>query len=169
MKSKYISPLICGFGAAVLTVVPGLKEIGCCLIIPFSAALSIYLYQKSIMSNEAVTSKQAAFFGLFTGIFAAIFSTLLEVLFTAIFHSNDFVKSLPEVESLFRSFASQNLLDEIFKIYKKMAEDIRNKGFSLSYTIYYYIATSITSVIFGLIGGFIGMVFINKRNKNIIK
>jgi len=168
MKSKYISPLVCGFGASVLTVVPGLKEIGCCLIIPFAAGLSLYLYQKSNKSTEKISSKQAMVFGLLTGIFAAVFSTFFEILFTAIFLTNDFVKSLPEVEAAFRSFAPQNLFDEVFKIYRKMAADIQTKGFSLSYIIYYLLATSITSIIFSLIGGFIGMAFINRRNKNIL-
>lgn len=167
MKNKFISPLVCGFGAAVLTVVPGLKEIGCCLIIPFAAGLSLYLYQKSNKSTEKISGKQAVMFGLLTGIFSAVFATFFEILFTAIFLTNDFVKSLPQVEIAFRSLSivSQNLLDEVFKIYKGMADDIQTKGFSLSYTIYFFIATSFTSLIFGLIGGLIGMAFINRKIK----
>jgi len=167
MKSKFISPLVCGFGASVLTIVPGLKEISCCLIIPFAAGLSLYLYQKSNKSVEKISGKQAVIFGLMTGIFSAVFATLFEITFTAIFQTNDFVKSLPQVEIAFRSFAPQNLLDDVFRIYKKMADDIQTKGFSLSYSIYFFMATSITSSIFGLIGGLLGMAFINRRNKRI--
>lgn len=167
MKSTYISPLVCGFGASVLMVVPGLKEIGCCLIVPFAAGLSLFLYQKSNKITERISVKNALIFGLLTGIFSAVFATLFEILFTGIFHTNEFVKSLPEVEIMFRSFAPQNLLDEIFTMYKKMASEIRTNGFSLSYTIYFFAATSITSTIFGLIGGLIGMAVINKRNKNL--
>lgn len=165
MKNKFISPLVCGFGASVLTIVPGLKEIGCCLIIPFAGALSLLLYQKSNNDISAITSKQAAIFGLMTGVFSAVFATLLEILFTAIFFTNDFVKSLPQLEVAFKSFAPQNLLDEVFKIYKNMARDIVSKGFSLSYSIYFFLATSITSLIFGLIGGFVGMALLNRKNK----
>lgn len=167
MKSKFISPLVCGFGASVLTIVPGLKEIGCCIIIPFAAGFSLYLYQKSNKSDEPITGKQAVWFGLMTGAFTAVFSTLLEVAFTFILFSNDFVKTLPQVESTFRSFAPQDLLDAVFRIYKKMADDIQTKGFSLSYTIYFFFATLLTSLTFGLIGGLIGMSYINKRNTNI--
>ena len=166
MKNKFISPLVCGFGASVLTVVPGLKEVSCCLIIPFAAGLSLYLYQKSNKSTENISGKQAVIFGLLTGVFFAVFAALFEVLFTAIFKTNDFVKSLPEVEIAFRSFAPQNLLDEVFKIYKNMARDIRTTGFSLSYIIYFFIATSFTSLLFGLIGGLLGMAFINRRSKH---
>ena len=166
MRNKFISPLVCGFGASVLTVVPGLKEISCCLIIPFAAGLSLYLYQKSNKSVEKISGKQAVIFGLLTGIFSAVFATFFEILFTAIFQANDFVKSLPQIEIAFKSFAPQNLLDEVFKIYKNMARDIQANGFSLSYTIYFLMATSITSLIFGLLGGLIGMAFINRRNKS---
>jgi len=166
MKNKFISPLVCGFGASVLTVVPGLKEISCCLIVPFAAGLSLYLYQKSNRSIEKISGKQAVVFGLLTGVFSAVFATLFEILFTAIFQTNDFVKSLPQIEIAFKSFAPQNLLDEVFKIYKNMARDIQANGFSLSYTIYFLMATSITSLIFGLLGGLIGMAFINRRNKS---
>lgn len=168
MKSKYISPLVCGFGASVLTIVPGFKEIGCCLVIPFAAGLSLYLYQKSNKEKEIISIKQALVFGLLMGIFSAIFATFFEVLFSAIFNTNDFVKSLPQLETAFKSFAPQNLLDEVFKIYKNMADDIKINGFSLSYTIYYLLATSITSLIFGMIGGIVGMAFLNRRNKNIL-
>lgn len=168
MKNKFISPLVCGFGASVLTIVPGLKEIGCCLIIPTAAGLSLYLYQKSNKSTEIISGKQAVIFGLLTGIFYALFTTFLELLFTAIFQTNDFVKSLPQVEIAFRSLSivPQNLLDDVFKIYKKMAKDIQTKGFSLSYAIYFFMATTITSLIFGLMGGLLGRAFINRRKKN---
>jgi hypothetical protein len=166
MKNKFISPLVCGFGASVLTVVPGLKEISCCLIVPFAAGLSLYLYQKSNKRVEKISGKQAVIFGLLTGIFSAVFATFFEILFTAIFQTNDFVKSLPQIEIAFKSFAPQNLLDEVFKIYKNMARDIQANGFSLSYSIYFFMATSITSLIFGLLGGLIGMAFINRRNKS---
>lgn len=165
MKSKYISPLVCGFGASVLTVVPGLKEIGCCLIIPAASGLSLLLYQKSIGSKELISVKQALLFGILTGIYYAVFATGFEIFFTALFHSNDFVKSLPQVESSFQNFIPKDLTDAVFKIYKKMAHDIQTSGFSLTYTIYFFIATSITSLIFGVVGGLVGMAFINKRNR----
>ena len=165
MKNKFISPLVCGFGAAVLTIVPGLKEIGCCLIIPFAAGLSLFLNQKANKSSHLISGKEAVIFGLLTGIFAAFFATFFELLFTAIFHSNDFVKSLPELETAFKSFAPPKLLEEVFKIYKQMATDIQTKGFSFGYSVYFFIATSFTSLIFGLIGGLLGMAFLNRKNK----
>lgn len=165
MKSKYISPLVCGFGASVLTIVPGLKEIGCCIIIPFAAGLSLFLYQRSNKSTELIQANQAITFGLLTGIFSALFAVLLEILFTAIFKTNDFVKALPELEVAFKNIIPQNLLTEVFKIYKGMADDIKTSGFSLSYTLYYFVATSFTSIIFGMIGGLLGMVFLNRKNK----
>lgn len=169
MKSKYISTFICGFSAAVLTIVPGLKEVGCCLIIPFAAAMSLFLYQKSDKTLERISTSQALIFGLITGMFAAIFSSVFEIIFTAIFKTNDFVRSLTQLEIAFRSFISNELIDEVFQIYKRMAEDIKAKGFSFTYSIYYFLATSITSLIFGLIGGLLGMAFLNRRSKMDLK
>jgi hypothetical protein len=165
MKNKFISPLVCGFGAAVLTIVPGLKEIGCCLIIPFAAGLSLFLNQKANKSSHLISGKEAVTFGLLTGVFTALFATFFELIFTAIFFSNDFVKSLPELEIAFKSFAPQNLLDEVFKIYKQMSADIQTKGFSFGYSAYFFVATSLTSLIFGLLGGLLGMAFLNRRNR----
>jgi len=167
MRSNYLSPIICGFGASVLTVIPGLKEIGCCLIIPFASALSLYLHQKANKSTELISLKQALVFGLLTGIFYAFFGTIFETLFTALFFTNDFVKSLPQVQETMQSFASKDILYSVFNIYNKMAEDIQTKGFSFTYTVSFFLATSFTGVIFGLIGGLVGMAFINKQNRNI--
>lgn len=168
MKSKLIAPLVCAFGASVLTIVPGLKEIGCCLIIPAAAGLSLFLFQKSIGSKELITAKQAVLLGFLTGFFYAIFATGFEIFLTALFYTNDFVKSLPQVENSLRNFIPHDLTEEVFKIYKKMANDIITSGFSLVYAIYFFLATSITSLIFGIIGGLAGMAFINKRRKDII-
>lgn len=68
---KYLPGLVCGFGAAVFLTVPGLKGLGCCLIIPVSSLLSVFLYKrtdKSVLRIEAVT---AVGFGFVTGVVAA--------------------------------------------------------------------------------------------------
>ena len=72
---KYFPPLVCGFGAAVISTIPGVKSIGCCLIIPVAAWLSLVLNEKINKVKPPVTAVNALFFGLLTGLFAAIFST----------------------------------------------------------------------------------------------
>ncbi|MCK7524986.1 MAG: hypothetical protein MZV64_48975 [Ignavibacteriales bacterium] len=51
---KYLPTLVCGFGAAVLSTVPGIKNFSCCLIVPAAAAISILLDKKINNSNEKV-------------------------------------------------------------------------------------------------------------------
>ena len=47
MNKKYLSALVCGFGAAVLTTIPGMESIACCTLVPIAAGISIFLYKKS--------------------------------------------------------------------------------------------------------------------------
>ena len=51
---KYLPTLVCGFGAAVLSTVPGIKNFSCCLLVPAAAAFSILLDKKINQSNEKV-------------------------------------------------------------------------------------------------------------------
>ena len=43
---KFFPALVCGFGAAVLNTIPGVKSIGCCLVVPVAAWFSLILDEK---------------------------------------------------------------------------------------------------------------------------
>jgi len=164
MSSKqYISPLVCGFAAAVLSIVPGLTPIACCLIVPVAAFFSLYLDQKINRSNEAITSRQAITFGLLTGLFAALFATCFDVILTLITRTNDFVETLPDTEALMRDYNLGPLVEETIKALKMMANDIKNSGFSVLYLIAMLFSNLFTNTIFGLIGGLLGMNYLNKK------
>ncbi len=168
MSSKqYISPLVCGFAAAVLSIIPGLKPITCCLIIPVAAFFSLYLDQKINRSNEAITSRQAITFGLLTGLFAALFSTFFDTFLTLITHTNEFVETLPDTEALMRSYNLGPIMEETIKILKVMAADIKNSGFSVLYLIAMLFSNLFTNTVFGLIGGLLGMNYLNKRGNKV--
>lgn len=165
-SNQYISPLVCGFAAAVLSIIPGLKPVACCLIIPAAAFLSLYLDQKINRNNESITSRRAITFGLLTGLFAALFSTAFDMLLTLITRTNDFVETLPETERLMRGYNLGLFMEETLKALKVMANDIKNSGFSVLYLIAMLFSNLITNAIFGLVGGLLGMNYLNKkRNK----
>ena len=66
MSSKYFLPsLVTGFGAAVLTVVPGVKEFGCCLIVPLAVFTALLLYRKTINGDTNLEVKTSLLIGLF--------------------------------------------------------------------------------------------------------
>lgn len=164
MSSKsYISPLVCGFGAAVLSIVPGLKGIACCLIVPLAAFFSLYLDQKINKINMLISSRTAITFGLLTGLFAAVFSTSFDILLTLILRTNEFVQTLPNTEAVIRDFNLGPFIEETLSAFKKMSSDIKNYGFSVLYTIAILFSNLFTHTLFGLIGGLLGMNFLNKQ------
>ena len=99
---KYLPTLVCGFGAAVLSTVPGIKNFSCCLIVPAAAAISILLDKKINNSNEKVLVGKSLGFGFLTGLFATLFITTFEMLLTYFTKSNDYIQSLPQTEIVMR-------------------------------------------------------------------
>ncbi|MCH8325602.1 MAG: hypothetical protein IIB83_03415 [Bacteroidetes bacterium] len=162
-SNKYLPILVCGFGAAVLTTVPYIKSFSCCLIIPAASFAALYLNLKVDNINLPITIKPAVVYGLLTGVVAALFSSTFEILITFITHNNDFVATLPQTEAAMRSLDLGNLLDQTMGLLNKMSSDIVTNGFSLLYTIAITFSNIIIDSVFGIIGGIIGMVVINKR------
>lgn len=85
---------------------------------------------------------------------------------TFLTHSNDFAATLPQTEALLRDYNLGPLLDKSIGILKKMAEDIKNNGFSALYSFTMLVSNLIINTVFGLIGGLLGMSYINKRQVN---
>jgi hypothetical protein len=164
MYRKYSSALACGFGAAALSIVPGLKIVACCLTIPAAAILSIFLYQKINHTEGKVNTNIAFLLGLFTGFFAGLFSTFFELLLTYLTHSNDFVVTFPQTEALLREYNLGPMLDQSMELLRKMIKEIKNDGFSALYSIGIFFSNVIIDTIFGMIGGLLGMLFINKKH-----
>lgn len=160
---QFTAPLVCGFGAAVLSIVPGLKSIACCLLVPLAAIISLYLDQKINNLKEPVSYRKAITFGLLTGLFAATFSTFFDIILTMITRTNDFVETLPDTESLMRNYNLGAFVEETIKALRVMANDIKHSGFSLLYMITILLSNLVTNSVFGLIGGLLGMKYLNKK------
>lgn len=164
-QKKLLPPLVCGFGAAVLTTVPGIKNIACCLIVPLAAVLSIYLDHKINRTELPINAKSAIWFGIVTGLFATLFSTFFDLLMTYIIHSNDFVQALPQTEMIIKHYKLNAILDQTMALLKQMSNDITNYGFSAFYAFGILFSNLVINTIFGLLGGLLGMTFINKRTQ----
>ena len=160
---KYLPTLVCGFGAAVLSTVPGIKNFSCCLLVPGAAAISILLDKKINPSNEKTLLGKSLGFGFLTGLFATIFITLFEMLLTYFTKSNDFVQSLPEIELTIRQWNLGAMVDESLKLIKSTAREIEKSGFSFVYLLMMLSSNFITNSIFGTIGGALGMSLANKK------
>jgi len=163
--NKYLPSIVTGFGAAVLSTIPGIKNLNCCLIIPAAAFLSIYLYYKSTGSNSPIKLNNALSYGLITGLIAALFSSLFDILITFITHSNDLVVGLEQTEEMLQELKLGALMDASMEIMRTMVKEIEATGFSALYTVMITISNFFIFSIFGMLGGLLGMAVLNKRNR----
>jgi len=165
MNKNYLPPIVTGFGAAVLTTIPGFKNFGCCLLVPAASIVALVLYKKTNQINEKIAVNKAITLGLLTGLVAALFSTFFDLLMTYITHTNEFITGLPQTELIVKDFNMGPIMDESLKLIKQMAKDIEANGFSALYTIMIFISNILTYTIFGILGGALGVAILNRRNQ----
>ncbi|MBU1100071.1 MAG: hypothetical protein KKA84_06670 [Bacteroidetes bacterium] len=163
---KYLSSLVCGFGAGVIQIVPVAKSFTCCLIVPAAAVLAIILDRKAnnLSLTEKIPMQKGLMIGLVAGLFAAFFGSTFELLITFITKSNDIIFSLPELQKMIGELPlSPEFTKEISDLFYLMADEIKESGFSVIYTVSVLFNNFITSTIFGLLGGLIGTQILNSR------
>jgi len=165
MNKKYLSALVCGFGAAVLTTIPGMESIACCTLVPIAAGISIFLYKKSNPEISKIRTGTGILIGVLTGIIAALFASGFEVIITYLTKSSDLVVSMPQAEQVVKDLNFGPAAEESLNILRQMIVEIQTKGFSFLYTILITITNLITYSIFGILGGVIGTAILNKRNQ----
>jgi E3 ubiquitin-protein ligase DOA10 len=165
INKKYLPTLVCGFAAAVLSTVPGIKNFSCCLLVPGAAALSILLDKKINQSNEKVLLSKSIGFGFLTGLFATLFITAFDVILTYFIKTNEFIQSLPQIELTMRQWNLGPMVDESLKIIKYVAKEIEKNGFSFIYLLMILSSNFIVNSIFGMIGGTLGMSLANRKSR----
>lgn len=164
MSNKtYLPSLVAGFGAAVLTTVPGVREFGCCLIVPLAVLNALLLYKKTINNDTSISVNTGLLIGFLTGLFAAMFSTFFDVLITLFTRTNDFVQTLPQTTEVLESFNFGEAAKQTLELMNGMARQITSTGFSLLYTIFILVSNLIVDSIFGLLGGLLGRIIINRK------
>lgn len=164
---KYISPVVCGFAAGVLQVVPLIKSFSCCLILPAAAFFALLLDQKATKSTERIQMSKALLFGLYTGLVAAFFGTIFEIMITFITRQNDIIIAFPEMQRMVEGFPlSPEIKNEVMSIFQTVRKELMDTGFSWIYTISILFNNFFINSIFGIIGGLIGAQIINSKNKS---
>jgi len=165
-QTKILPALVCGFGAAVITTFPGLKgPVTCCLFVPLAAVLSLIVHQKMNQAEAPFKTGTAIFFGFFTGLFIALFSTFFDTIITLITHTNEFVESLPQTESMMKELNFGQIYKEVVGVLKSMANEIRNTGFSFMYTLIMFFSNIVIDSVSGIIGGLLGLLIVNRNTK----
>ena len=166
-NSKYISPLVLGFIAAVLTVVPLIKSLGCCLLIPIAAYLALMLDQKANSDYSKLEIKKGVIFGLITGLVAAVLGTVFDSIITLITHKNDLLLSFPQLLDTINEFPiDEATREEVISLLSNVVNDISTVGFSLLYTLSLLVNGLFANSVFGILGGIIGVQILNSKNSN---
>jgi hypothetical protein len=163
MNKKYLPALVCGFGAAVLTTIPGMENVACCLLAPAASGVSIFLYKKSQPGILKIGTGTGIMLGLLTAIFAALFASSFEIIITYITRSSDLAVSIPQAEQLVKDMNLGPAAEDSIEVLKQMVSEIQSKGFSFLYAILITLTNLITYSIFGIIGGMVATAIINKR------
>jgi hypothetical protein len=164
---KYLSSLVCGFGAGVLQIVPFLRSFSCCFIIPVAAFMSLMLDQRATNSKEKITAKKAIMFGIVTGLYAALFGSFLDIFITLITKNNDIILTFPELQRMINGFpVTPEIKAEVLNLFQNVREEILTKGFSLLYTFSVLVNNLVVNTIFGAVGGLVGAQIINNRINN---
>lgn len=167
MNKKYLPGLVCGFGAAVLTTIPGVQTIACCLLVPIASVISIFLYKKSQPGLLKIQTGTGILLGLLTAVFAALFASGFEIIITYITRTSDLVTSMPQAEKVVKDMNLGPAAEESMEVLKQMVSEIQSKGFSFLYAFLITTTNLITYSIFGMLGGLIGTAVINKRNQSV--
>ncbi len=161
---KYLPVLVTGFAAGVLHIVPFLKGLTCCLVVPAAAYFAIILEHKSNKMTGEFDLKKAAVLGLLTGIVAAVFGSFFEVFVTFITKNNAILNSFNEINQSVNSLPfSDAVKEEVLTIMNSVAASIRETGFSPLYSISILVNNLIVNPIFGLIGGLVGAKVLNSK------
>ncbi|MBK8945666.1 MAG: DUF4199 family protein [Ignavibacteriae bacterium] len=165
---KYLPALVAGFSAGVLHVVPIVKSLTCCLIIPIAAFFAITLAAKSENLTGNFNIKRGALLGFLTGLFAAFFGSFFDIFVTFLTRNNDILEAINELNVMVDNFpVAQEIKNEVINLMQEVAESIREKGFSALYTISVIFNNLIVDSIFGLIGGLVGTKYYNSKNSGI--
>ena len=164
---KYISPVVCGFAAGVLQVVPLIKSFSCCLILPAAAFFALMLDLKATKSTGRIPMQKALLFGLYTGLTAAFFGTIFDIVITFITRQNDIIIAFPEMQRMVEGFPlSPEIKNEVMAIFQTVRKELMEFGFSWIYTISILFNNFLVNSVFGIVGGLIGAQIINSKNKS---
>jgi Na+-driven multidrug efflux pump len=161
-KNYFLPSLLGGFVAGVLFFVPGIRNLGCCFLLPAAGFFAIYLFKRSSNTNY-IEFRDAVITGLLTGLIAAVFSTIFETLLTYLARTNDFVETLPQAEESLRDIGLGTLFDYTFDLMRAMAQEIRETGFSMMYTGFLFISNIIVNPIFSFLGAILARAFFNRQ------
>jgi len=159
MQSKRLLPaLVCGFGVAVISIIPIIQAMNCCVFTPLAGGLGVYLVFKQSHGDEGfrLQTSEAMIMGLLIGLISGVFDAVFQSIIIAVSKTN------PVDDAIFIIKEYVQITD-IPNIILDMAKEIEEKRFSLVLTISIFFTNFIVNTIFAAIGGLIGISMIKRR------
>jgi hypothetical protein len=172
--SKVKPAVIGGAIMASTSLIPYLSLINCacCAGIMIGGFSAVYFYLKEMpRENQPLEAKYGLILGAFSGIFGAIFETLATVIMIKLFSSGYFEgifaelqRSIDELESSGQQVPS--LLYQMQTSFGALIDEIKATGFSLVLTFFMLVFNTFKDVLFGLLGGLIGVSVLQRKSKH---
>jgi len=171
--SKVKPAIIGGAIMAATSTIPYLSMINCacCAGIMLGGLATVYLYLRSLPPDEPpLETKYGLILGAFAGIFGAIFETVLSVLIIKLLSKGYFDQIYIEIEKSISDMQAggeevPQILNQIQDAIFTLTQEIAETGFSFVLTILMLVFNTMKDVLFGLLGGLIGIAVLQKKNK----
>ena len=164
-------------GGAVMTatsVIPyvSLINCACCAGIMLGGLSAVYFYLREVPKDDPpMEVKYGIILGAFAGIFGAIFETVITSLIMRMFSDQyfegiyaEFQRNIEQLES-----SGENVPGILYTVRDSLdafLQEIRTNGFSIIFTIFMLIFNTFKDVLFGLLGGLIGVYVLQKRYRS---
>jgi hypothetical protein len=161
---KLLPAIVAGLVIGIVEIIPFIKSLTCCILVPFAVYYAMNLEVKGNKKATPFTLAEGIRLGILTGIFGAFFAVFLDSFLTFILRSNDFVAAFPQMEAFIQSFGvPEQTKKEVLAMLQSIVEEIKTTGISIVYSFSMLISNLIFNTILGLLGGLIGVKFINKK------
>ncbi len=161
---KILPALVAGIIVGLVEIIPVVKSLTCCILIPIATYYAMTLEIKGNKKETPFTIGEGIRFGILTGIFGAFFTVFFDSFLTFILKTNDFVSVFPQMQNFFDELGMPEVSkQEVLSILQGIVEDIKEYGFSPVYSFAMLVSGTILNIIFGLLGGLIDVKFINKK------
>lgn len=162
-KNRFLSGIICGFGAAVVSFIPFINILHCCRVTPTIAGfLGLLLFNKSQERNFEfkLKSQDALFIGFLAGLISSFFIAILQTVMIAITSGNQISEAIKLMEQYLTNVQMPAFIYSI-------EEDISNTRFSLILSLLIFFSEFIFNTIFTIAGALIFYSVNKNKKKNI--
>ena len=173
-QTDKIKPAIIGGSImAIISTVPFLNMLNClcCAGVILGGFSAVYFYKKSLPEGEnLLKTKYGSILGAFAGVVGAMLETLITVFiikfFSNTYFDNAYIEIEKSIDQLHESGSEVPLiLIQLQDTIASFAQEIAEHGFSLVLTIVILVFNTFKNVLFGLLGGLIGVSILQRKNK----